>query len=133
MKVLKKKLLLSLDIVLKIAVLISTAFYIYRVLPAFLYCMYYRFEIPIFYKAFSLADFSYHYEFTSAEYLYNKDFVYTFVSVILTMIIIDIILIFVLKKCIISKTVAIVLYSVIIFISICIASNVGYAAWIYQY
>lgn len=129
---LKNKLTFA-DIILKILIAVSLSFFVYRTLPAFLYCMYYRYDADIFYDIFTLADFSYHYEFVSAEYLYNIRFVCTFVGLISVLIFSDMIFIFRLRKNIITIIITTLLYILIISVTVCIASNVGYSAWIYQY
>lgn len=129
----KKKILLSIDIIVKLLISCFTAFYVYRTLPAFLYCMYERYKIKLFYKIFSLADFSYHYEFASAEFLYDSRFVYTLVLIIISLIVIDIWVVFSLERFKKYKIVTLILFGMIILVSLCIASNTGFAAWVYQY
>lgn len=129
----KKKILLSVDIILKLLISCFTAFYVYRTLPAFLYCMYERYKVKLFYNIFCLADFSIYYEFSSAEYLYDHRFVYTLVLVIVSLIVIDTVIVFSLEKFKKYKIITLVLSSMIILVSLCIASNSGFAAWVYQY
>ena len=61
--------------IFKFILFINTTIIIFFTFPAFLICMYEKYNIPIFLNIYNRFNFSYSYEFRSARFLYNHIFV----------------------------------------------------------
>ena len=119
--------------IFKFILFINTTIIIFFTFPAFLICMYEKYNIPIFLNIYNRFNFSYSYEFRSARFLYNHIFVVICLLTTLTFASLDIFTSLKNSKSKIKLLFSVICDLLLVSIVIVIVSNTFYAAWIYQY
>ena len=119
--------------IFKLLLFIVTIIIIFCTLPAFLICMYEKYDAPLFLNIYNKFNFSYSYEFRSARFLYNHIFVVICLLTTLTFASLDIFTSLKNSKSKIKLLFSVICDLLLVSIVIVIVSNTFYAAWIYQY